>query len=245
MYEYYIISILAILVCGLLCGIASSKVSKAYNKYGKISTHSRMTGYDTARRLLTTNGVTDISIGKVGGHLSDHYHPTKRVVNLSEGVYGNDSVAAVAVAAHEIGHVMQNKKGYFFYKIRTALVPITNFGSRLALPLVLVGFLLDLSVGMTDSYTLGYSLAMLGVVLYGLSTLFALVTLPVELDASRRAKKMLLAEGIITEDELPYADKMLSAAAMTYVASLLTSIVYFLRFLLWVLIMFGGRRRRD
>lgn len=245
MYEYYIISMLAILVCGLLCGIASAKVSKAYKAYGKITTRSHMTGYDTARRLLVVNGVRDISIGRVRGHLSDHYHPTKKIVNLSEGVYGDDSVAAVAVAAHEIGHVMQNKKGYFFYRIRTALVPITNFGSRLAMPLVLVGFLLDLSVGMTDNYTLGYTLAMIGVALYGLSALFALVTLPVELDASRRAKRMLLEEGIITDAELPYADKMLDAAAMTYVASLLTSIVYFLRFLLWVLIMFGGRRRRD
>ena len=245
MYEYYMISMLAILVCGLLCGIASAKVSKAYSKYGQISTRSRMTGYDTARRLLSSNGVSDIAIGRVSGHLSDHYHPTRKIVNLSEGVYGSDSVAAVAVAAHEIGHVMQNKKGYLFYKIRTALVPITNFGSRLAMPLVLVGFLLDIFVGTTDNYTLGYTLAMIGVALYGLSALFTLVTLPVELDASRRAKKMLVAEGIITNDELPYADKMLDAAAMTYVASLLTSIVYFLRFLLWVLIMFGGRRRRD
>lgn len=245
MYEYYIISMLAIVVCGLLCGIASSKVSKAYNKYGQIATRSHMTGYDTARRLLTANDVKDISIGRVGGHLSDHYHPTRKIVNLSEGVYGSDSVAAVAVAAHEIGHVIQNKRGYLFYKIRTALVPITNFGSRLAMPLVLVGLLLDIFVGTTENYTLGYVLAMIGVGLYGLSALFALVTLPVELDASRRAKKMLVAEGIITEEELPHADKMLDAAAMTYVASLLTSIIYFLRFLLWVLIMFGGRRRRD
>ena len=245
MYEYYIISMLAILLCGLLCGIASAKVSKAYNKYGGISTRSHMTGYDTARRLLSSNDVHDISIGRVGGHLSDHYHPTKKIVNLSEGVYGSDSVAAVAVAAHEIGHVMQKKRGYFFYKVRTALVPVTNIGSRLALPLVLVGFLLDLSVGMTKDYTVGYTLAMIGVALYGLSALFALVTLPVEFDASRRAKKMLVAEGIITEAELPYADKMLDAAAMTYVASLLSSIVYFLRFLLYVLMMFGGRRRRD
>ena len=203
-----------------------------------------MTGYDTARRLLGANGITDISIGRVRGHLTDHYHPTKRIVNLSEGVYGSDSVAAVAVAAHEIGHVVQKKKGYFFYKIRTALVPITNIGSRLAVPLVLVGLLLDLAVGFTDNYTLGYTLAMVGVALYGLSALFALITLPVELDASRRAKKMLIEEGIIMEEELPYADKMLDAAAMTYVASLLSSIVYFLRFFVWVLILFGGRRRK-
>lgn len=244
MFEYYIISILAILVCGLLCGIASAKVSKAYKAYGRIETRSRMTGYDTARRLLGANGITDISIGRVRGHLTDHYHPTKRIVNLSEGVYGSDSVAAVAVAAHEIGHVVQKKNGYFFYKIRTALVPITNIGSRLAVPLVLVGLLLDLAVGFTDNYTLGYTLAMIGVALYGLSALFALITLPVELDASRRAKKMLIEEGIIMEEELPYADKMLDAAAMTYVASLLSSIVYFLRFLVWVLILFGGRRRK-
>lgn len=245
MYQYYIISMLAILFCGLLCSVASSKVSKAYNTYGRITTRSRMTGYDTARRLLMANDVDDISIGRVGGHLSDHYHPTKKIVNLSDSVYGNDSVASVAVAAHEIGHVMQNKRGYLFYKVRTALVPVTNIGSRLALPLVLIGFLLDIFVATTENYTFGYTLALIGVGLYGLSTLFALVTLPVEFDASRRAKKMLVEEGIITESELPYADKMLDAAAMTYVASLMTSIVYFLRFLLWVFIMFGGRRRRD
>jgi Zn-dependent membrane protease YugP len=139
---------------------------------------------------------------------------------------------------------MQNKRGYLFYRIRTALVPITNFGSKLAVPLVLAGLVLDVFVGLTQE-SVGYTLAMIGVALYGLSTLFTLVTLPVELDASRRAKKMLVEEGVITDDELPAADKMLDAAAMTYVASLLTSVIFFLRFLLWVLMMFGGRRRRD
>ncbi len=245
MYEYYILSMFAILICAILGGWASAKVRNAYKAYGEIATRSRMTGYDTARRLLRSNGVTDIDVGRVRGTLTDHYHPTKKIVNLSEGVYGDDSVASVAVAAHEIGHVMQKKKGYFFYKIRTILVPITNIGSRLAIPLVLVGVILDLFVGLEQNSDMGFYLAMVGVALYGLSTLFALVTLPVELDASRRAKQMLLSEGIITDDELPYAEKMLSAAAMTYVASLLTSLVYFLRFLLWVLMMFGGRRRRN
>lgn len=244
MYEYYIISIFAILLCGALGGWASAKVHKAYRAYGGVSTRSHMTGYDTARRLLAVNGVRDIDVGRVRGELTDHYHPTKKIVNLSEGVYGSDSVAAVAVAAHEIGHVMQKKKGYLPYKIRTWLVPITNFGSRLAVPLVLVGLILDIAVSQTQNADVGFYLAMAGVALYGLSTLFALVTLPVELDASRRAKKMLLAEGIITEEESPYAEKMLSAAAMTYVASLLTSLVYFLRFLVWVLMLFG-RRRND
>lgn len=244
MYEYYIISMLAILLCGALGAWASAKVNRAYKAYGGMTTSSRMTGYDTARRLLTANGIQDISIGRVKGHLTDHYHPTKKIVNLSQGVYGSDSIAAVAVAAHEIGHVVQKKKGYLFYKIRTALVPVTNIGSRLAVPLVLVGLILDLAVGFTQEATFGYTLALAGVALYGLSTLFALVTLPVELNASKRAKKMLVAQGIITEDELPYADQMLDAAAMTYVASLLTSLIYFLRFLLWVLVLFGGRREK-
>ena len=244
MYEYYIISILAILLCGALGGWASTKVTRAYRASSGITTKSRMTGYDTARRLLLSNGIRDISIGRVKGTLTDHYHPKKKIVNLSQGVYGDNSIAAVAVAAHEIGHVVQKKKGYLFYKIRTALVPITNLGSRLAVPLVLVGLILDLAVGFTQEVTTGYMLAMAGVALYGLSTLFALVTLPVELNASKRAKKMLVKEGIISGEELPYADKMLDAAAMTYVASLLTSLIYFLRFFLWVLIMFGGRREK-
>ena len=204
-----------------------------------------MTGYDTAVRLLRANGVRDISVGRVRGMLSDHYHPIKKVVNLSEGVYGDASIAAVAVAAHEIGHVMQKKKGYIPYKIRSILVPITNFGSRLALPLVLLGLILDVFVYATQNSDLGFTLAIIGVALYGLSTVFALVTLPVEFNASRRAKKMLLEEGILREDEIEYADRMLDAAASTYVASLVTSLVYFLRFAVWVLLLFGrGNRRR-
>ncbi len=243
MLEYYLISIGAMLLCAALGAWASAKVHRAYGAYGRMHTRSHMTGYDTARRLLQANDIRDISIGRIRGTLSDHYHPKKQIVNLSQGVYGDDSIAAVAVAAHEVGHVVQNKKGYLFYKIRTALVPVTNFGSRLAVPLVLIGVLLDVFVGMSQNGDLGFYLAMAGVALYGLSVLFTLVTLPVELDASRRAKKMLVAEGIVTEEELPFADKMLSAAAMTYVASLLTSLIYFLRFLLWVLMLFGRRNR--
>jgi len=165
-------------------------------------------------------------------------------VNLSESTYGNDSIAAVAVAAHEIGHVMQKKRKYIPYVLRTALVPVVNIGTYLALPLVLVGLILDVFVTQTQNTDVGYWLAMAGVILYGGSTVFMLVTLPVELNASRRAKKMLIAEGILTDEELPYAEKMLSAAAMTYVASLLTSLVYFLRFAVWVFLLFG-RRNRD
>ena len=131
-----------------------------------------MTGVDVAKKLLKANDITDVRVEKVKGSLTDHYHPTKKQVNLSQTVYGNNSVAAVAVAAHEVGHVVQRKKGYLPYKLRAFLVPITNLGSRLALPLVLVGLLLDFSVGFTQEYTVGYTLALLGVALYGLSTLY-------------------------------------------------------------------------
>jgi Zn-dependent membrane protease YugP len=242
---YYLIFFILMILCAALCARASAKVHSAYQKYGQMPTSSRMTGYDTAVRLLRVNGVNDITVGRVQGTLTDHYHPTRKVVNLSESVYGDASIASVAVAAHEIGHVMQKKKGYLFYKLRTVLVPITNIGSRLALPLVLVGLLLDVFVGLNQNSDTGFYLALLGVALYGLSTIFAFVTLPVELNASRRAKRMLLETGILREEEIPYADKMLDAAANTYVASMLTSLVYFLRFALWVLILFGGRSRRD
>ena len=243
MPPYYSIFFIVMIVCAILCAGASAKVNSAYKAYGAMPNSSRMTGYDTAVRLLRMNGVKDITVGRVRGHLTDHYHPTKKVVNLSESVYGDPSIAAVAVAAHEIGHVMQKKKGYAFYKLRTVLVPITNIGSRLALPLVVVGLLIDVFVGMTQNTDAGFYLALLGVALYGLSTLFTFVTLPVELNASKRAKKMLLEAGILREEEIPYADKMLDAAAKTYVASMVTSLVYFLRFALWVMMMFGGRRR--
>lgn len=242
---YYIISIGVMLLCAAIGASASMKVHRAFNKYGNMPTRSRMTGYDTARRLLRSNGVNDISVGKVRGHLSDHYHPTKKEVNLSDSTFGSDSIAAVAVAAHEIGHVMQKKKGYPLYKLRQVLVPITNIGTALAMPLVLIGLIMDFAVASTQNSDTGWYLALGGVALYGLSTIFALVTLPVEFNASKRAKQMLVAEGVLTKEELPYADKMLDAAANTYVASLLTSLIYFLRFALWVFIMFGGRRRDD
>ena len=202
-----------------------------------------MTGYDAATRLLRVNGVHDISVGRVRGSLTDHYHPTKKIVNLSDSTYGSPSVGAVAVAAHEIGHVMQKKKGYLPYKIRTALVPVVNIGSRLAMPLVLVGMLLDLFVYAAGESTLGFTLAMVGVALYGSAFVFQLVTLPVEFNASKRAKRMLREEGILTDEEIYGADKVLDAAALTYVAGMATSLLYFLRFLLWVLAIFGRRRR--
>ena len=232
----------ALMVCMALSAMASRRVKSAFMKYDTLKCRYTSSGQDTATRLLRANGIWDISVGRVRGFLTDHYHPKKGVVNLSDSTYGNNSVSAVAVAAHEIGHVMQKKEGYFLYRVRTALVPAVNFGTFLAMPLVLVGLLLDYFVVTTNANT-GFYVALVGVALYGSSLLFALVTLPVELDASRRAKLMLVSAGILREDELGGASEVLSAAAMTYLASLLTSLVMFLRFFLYVLTIFG--RRND
>ena len=242
-FQDYIVFLLALLACMAFSMLAGAKVKSAYAAYSRVPSRSGLSGHDTAERLLRMNGVNDISLGRVSGELSDHYNPAQSIVNLSTGTYEGRSIAAAAVAAHEIGHVMQNKEGYGPYRLRTALVPVVNFGSRLAMPLVLIGILLDSYVRTANPDT-GFTGAMIGVILYGGSFLFSLVTLPVELDASRRAGNMLVAAGVIAEDELPAAKKVLSAAALTYLASLLTSFVYVLRFLVYVLSVFGKRDRR-
>lgn len=241
---YYYVFLGALLLCALFASWASIKVRSTYNAFRADKTSSNMTGYDTAVRLLRANDVEGISVEKVEGELTDHYNPKKALVNLSESTYGDDSVASVAVAAHEIGHVLQKKNGYVPYKIRTALVPLANIGSFLAIPLVLLGIILEITLTASKPGT-GLNVAMIGVAAYGLSTLFTLVTLPVELDASRRAKNMLIEEGILTDEELYGAGKVLKAAAMTYVAALATSLVYFLRFLWYVLMIFGGGKRKK
>ena len=243
MYSYW--GYLPIMLIGLLISMyASGKVRSTYAKFDQIPCRSGITGHDAVVRLLRSQQIPEISVGKVGGLLTDHYHPGKQVINLSDGTYNSHSIAAVAVAAHEVGHAVQNKAGYGPYRLRTAIVPVVNFGSRLAVPLVLVGFLLSGGISAAGRSDLGYTLAMTGVVLYGLSVVFALVTLPVEYNASRRAKEMMLAQGILTQEELPGADAVLSAAAMTYLASLLVSLLSFLRFLFLVLSVFGRRNTR-
>ncbi len=232
----------AIVLCMIFSIYASVKVNKTFAKYNTVGTLSGITGYDTALRLMYSNGITDITIGKIRGNLTDYYHPSKKIVNLSESTYASNSVAAVAVAAHEIGHVMQKKDGFFLYKLRSAIVPVVNFGSYLAMPLVLIGLIIDIVLSNTDP-NIGFYIALAGVVLYGGSLVFALVTLPVELNASKRAKKMLIEENILTQEESKGAEKVLSAAALTYLASLLTSFVYFLRFFVYVLTIFGRRNR--
>ncbi|MDE5897618.1 MAG: zinc metallopeptidase, partial [Clostridia bacterium] len=222
---YYLLFMLILLPFLAFSGWASAKVNTTYSAFDKVPNRSNMTGYDAAVRLLRNRGVHDISVNRINGRLTDHYHPTKKEVNLSMSTYGSASVAGVAVAAHEIGHVMQKKEGYVPYKIRNVLVPLTNIGSRLALPVMILGILIDI-FWMTAPRPYGEWLVYLGIALYGLSSLFMLVTLPVELNASKRAKKMLVADGILSPDEVPGASKVLTAAALTYVASLCISLVY-------------------
>lgn len=241
--EDYVWFLIATAFCMIVAFFANYKVNSTFAKHNKVFTRSNMTGYDTANLLLKNNGVYDVAVGEIRGSLTDHYNPKASVINLSESTYENKSISAVAVAAHEVGHVMQKKSGYFLYKVRTAIVPIVNFGSRLAMPLVLIGLIIELFVE-TVNPDVGFYVALVGVILYGGSLLFALVTLPVELNASKRAKKMLIQNGVLTSEELDGASEVLSAAAFTYFVSLLTSIVYFLRFLVRVLTIFGRRNNR-
>ncbi len=234
LYLIYLFSGIIILPCIVLSLWASARVHTAYNKYNKIPTSTDWTGADTARMLLEKNNIGGIDVIRGKGKLTDHYDPKNMTVSLSESTYSSNSVSAVAVAAHEIGHAAQKEDGYLLFSLRSALVPITNFGTMIALPLVIIGVILEWTLATT---TVGNIIVFIGICLYGLSTLFTLVTLPVELNASKRAKRMLAETGVlVTKEEQKGASKVLSAAAMTYVAALLTSLVYFIRFLFYVLL---------
>ncbi|MDD7302426.1 MAG: zinc metallopeptidase [Eubacteriales bacterium] len=207
---------------------AQFNVKSTFSKYSKIASRSGMTGFDSARRILDANGLGDVRIAHVSGDLTDHYNPTDNTIYLSDSVYGSNSAAAIGVAAHEAGHAVQHATGYTPIKIRSAIIPITNIGSNLAMPLIILGIVLSFP-----------TLAYIGVAAFGLSTLFQLVTLPVEFDASGRALKAL--EGSLDGDDLASARKVLRAAALTYVAALAVSLVNLLRLLI---IAAGSDRRR-
>lgn len=207
---------------------AQFNVKSTFSKYSKIASRSGMTGFDSARRILDANGLGDVRIAHVSGDLTDHYNPTDNTIYLSDSVYGSNSAAAIGVAAHEAGHAVQHATGYTPIKIRSAIIPITNIGSNLAMPLIILGIILSFP-----------TLAYIDVAAFGLSTLFQLVTLPVEFDASGRALKAL--EGSLDGDDLASARKVLRAAALTYVAALAVSLVNLLRLLI---IVAGNDRRR-
>ncbi len=205
---------------------AQAKVTSTYKKYARTPSRANLPAYQVARQMLAMNGLGDVSVQKVAGQLTDHYDPRSKTLRLSEGIYESASVAALGIAAHECGHAIQDREGYKPLKIRGALVPVANLGSGASWLLILLGVVMGL-----------YNLIGLGIILFSAVVLFQLVTLPVELNASRRALAALEGAGFLYEDELPKARKVLSAAALTYVAAALTSVLQLLR-----LILLFGRR---
>ncbi len=210
--------IIPVIIAALWSMWASARVNSTFKKYSSIKSARGLTGADCARAVLRAGGVSDVRVERVSGNLTDHYDPKAKVIRLSDSVHDATSVAALGVAAHEAGHAVQHATAYFPIKIRTAIVPVCQIGSNLAMPLVLIGLLLATP-----------TLAYLGVAFFGLAALFQLVTLPVEFNASSRALKCLESEGLLAGDEVGSARKVLSAAAMTYVAALAASLANLLR----------------
>lgn len=212
----YILMIPAI----LFAMYAQFKVNSTYSKYSKVKNARGLTGEQVARQILDNNGLFDVRIERIAGQLTDHYDPRDNVVRLSQGIYSSDSVSAVGIAAHEVGHAIQHAENYAPVKIRGALVPATKVGSSLGMILVIAGLFFNTKI------------AWIGIILFSLTTLFALVTLPVEFNASMRAMKILKSYNILYDEELTGVRKVLSAAAMTYVAGLLSSVLTLLRLIL-------------
>ena len=225
--------VVLVLPCILLSLIASSSVNSTFNKYSKQFSRRGITGAQAAERVLRANGVINVRINRVAGNLTDHYDPRTNVIRLSDSVYDGTSTAAIGVACHEAGHAVQYAESYAPIKLRAAIIPVTNLGSKLALPLILVGLLLS------AFENLSYAFVYLGIACFGLSLVFQLITLPVEFNASRRAVRILEERGILGSEELKGAKKVLSAAAMTYVAAAVGSLLQLAR-----LLMIRNSRRR-
>lgn len=229
--------IILVLPAVLFALIANAMVQSTFRRYSKQYTSCGLTGYDAARCVLDANGLQSVGIERVSGQLTDHYDPKANVIRLSEAVYGSSSSAAVGVAAHEAGHAIQHACGYWPIKLRTAIVPVTNFASRLAVPLIFIGLILC---------TFGQAFAVVayaGVICFAFSTLFQLVTLPTEFNASRRALGAISAHTRLKREEVAGAKRVLTAAAMTYVAALAVSLMQLLRLVL-IVSQANGRRRR-
>ena len=239
-YSYYygfdMTYLTLVLPCLLLSLWASANVNSTFKKYAQQFSIRRLTGAEAAQRVLAANGVRGVRIDRVSGNLTDHFDPKTNVIRLSDSVYNSTSTAAIGVACHEAGHAVQYAQNYGPIKLRAAIIPITNFGSKIAMPLILIGILLS-ALG-DISYTFVY----LGIAAFSLSLVFQLITLPVEFNASRRAMQAIEQANILTEEEQRGARKTLTAAAMTYVAATAVSLAQLLRLIL----IFGGRsRRRD
>lgn len=233
-YGFDMTYVVLVLPCLLLSLWASSRVNSTFRKYSQKRSVRGITGADAARRVLQANGVSGVRIEQVAGNLTDHYDPRTNVIRLSQSVHSSTSVAAIGVAAHEAGHAVQYAHSYAPIKLRAAIIPITNIGSKLAMPLILIGLLFNVAADV--SYFFVYA----GIACFGLSLVFQLITLPVEFNASHRAMSTIEDTGILTAEEQVGAKKTLSAAAMTYVAATAVALAQLLR-----LIMLFGRRRRD
>lgn len=227
-YYFYDYSYFLFMIPALIIAIyAQYKVNSTFKKYSKVRNSRNITGAEAAKRVLFNSGINDVKIEHVSGELTDHFDPRTKVIRLSDSVYNSTSVSAIGVAAHEAGHAVQYEVGYAPIKIRGALIPITQFGSTISMPLLFIGLLIP-------SY--GW-LATAGIVLFSFSVLFQLVTLPVEFNASRRAIETLDKTGLLYGEELQGAKKVLSAAALTYLAAMITAVLTLLR-----LIFIFGRR---
>lgn len=223
---------LLVIIGAIICLAASGRMNSTFQRYSRVRSMTGMTGAEAASRILRAAGITDVRVISVRGNLTDHYNPGNKTLALSDSVYGSASVAAIGVAAHECGHAIQHQEGYLPLRIRGAMVPVVNFASKLAWPLILLGILFAGS---------GSVLIQVGIWMFSLAVLFQLVTLPVEFNASRRALRALESNGILGTEELQHTKTVLKAAAMTYVAGAASIILQLLRLIL----IFGGGRRND
>ena len=217
-----------LIVAMIFSMVAQTKVSSTFNKYSRVRNRAGFTGAQVATQMLQNAGIYDVSVQRVAGNLTDHYDPRTKTLRLSQGVYDSMSVAALGVAAHETGHAIQHDVGYAPLALRSFFVPLANFGSRLAFPLIVIGFIVAGG---------GSTLVTLGILFFSLSVAFTVITLPVEFNASHRAIDLLVADGFLTSDEIGGAKKVLSAAAMTYVAAAFAAVAQLLR----LMAIFGRR----
>ena len=233
MYYGFDITYIFVIIGMLITLIASWRMKATFAKYERVASQSRLTGREVAERILRANRIYDVSVRPVSGRLTDHYDPRDKTVSLSEAIYGSTSVAAIAVAAHECGHAIQDNVGYVPLNLRSAFVPVANWGSRLSWPLIFVGFLLGYG-------NISNILIQIGIAMFLLAVIFQIITLPVEFDASRRALIELENNEILLDKEDKSARKVLFAAAMTYVAAAAAGVLQMLRLML----LFSGRSRR-
>lgn len=229
-YGYYDWTYFLVLIGAVLSMIASSKVKTTYAKYGKVASRNGLNATDAARTILDNAGLRHVRIERISGDLTDHYSPNEMVLRLSDTTYHSRSIAAIGVAAHECGHAIQHAEQYAPLSIRNSIVPVVNLGSKLSWPMILIGVLLGLA-----------GFLKIGILLFSLTLVFQVITLPVEFNASARALRILDDSNMLDDEELRGAKKVLSAAAMTYVAAAIASLLSLLR----LMILYGGRRRND